>query len=170
MTDLLHVRRFATRFLLVGWVTVGCGSHADVASPGGPADGATGTGQDAEADTAVPTFEGGECPGPLTGDFPCEVAAVVAICQNCHRNPPIRGAPFPFMTYEDTQIVYSGPELRWQRMAKAIEPTAPLHMPPRTETDIPQLTDLQLNTMRAWFGACAPPVPEGAGCDKGEAP
>jgi len=135
---------------------------------GGGGSGGT-NGHDAQSDGAS-SFEAGECPGPLTGDLPCDVAAVMAICQNCHRNPPIRGAPFPFMTYEDTQIVYFGSERRWQRMATAIEPTAVLHMPPRTETDIPQLTDVQLNTMRAWFVACAPPLPEGEGCDKGEQP
>ena len=174
MTDLLHVLRLATTCLVVGWVMVGCGSHMDpppTGSPGGGggSGGTSGLDQDAQGTVdATPSFEAGECPGPVTGDLPCEIAAVLAICQSCHRNPPIRGAPFSFMSYEDTQAVYFGSERRWQRMAKVIEPTAPLHMPPRTETDIPQLTDAQLNTLRAWFVACAPPLAEGAGCDKGE--
>ena len=44
----------------------------------------------------------------------------------------------------------------------------PLHMPPRAATNVPQLTDAQLDTLRAWFRACTPPEPEGMGCDKGE--
>jgi len=108
------------------------------------------------------------CSAPKRGDFPCDVAAVIAICQNCHQRPPIRSAPFPFMTYEDTQEVYFGTELRAQRMKEVIEPDSPIQMPPPTATDVPQLTDAQRNTLRAWFRACTPPEPEGQGCDKGE--
>jgi len=135
---------------------------------GGGSGGTSGLDQDAQGTVdATPSFEAGECPGPVTGDLPCEIAAVLAICQSCHRNPPIRGAPFSFMSYEDTQAVYFGSERRWQRMAKVIEPTAPLHMPPRTETDIPQLTDAQLNTFistkvsRLWRRPVSGTSPEG---------
>jgi hypothetical protein len=126
-----------------------------------------GHGDQTSADAKI---RGDACPGPGQGDLPCEVAHVLEICQNCHQNPPVRGAPFPFLAYEDTQAVYFGTTLRWQRMAQVIEPDEPLHMPPRTATDIPQLTDPQLQTLRTWFAACTPPEPEGQGCDKGESP
>jgi hypothetical protein len=112
--------------------------------------------------------DAGVCTPPLTGDLPCDVAGVLAICQNCHNVPQVRNAPFPFLTYEDTQAAYFGPMRRWERMAQVIEPNDAVHMPPRTATDIPQLTDPQLDTLRNWFRACTPPEPEGQGCDKGE--
>jgi hypothetical protein len=122
-------------------------------------------GGDASADsTGLPDA----CAAPATGDLPCDVAAVLAICQNCHQNPPVRGAPFPFMTYEDTQAEYVAGLPRSWRMAQVIEADDAVHMPPRTATDIPQPTDQQLDTLRAWFRACTPPEPEGQGCDKGE--
>ena len=118
---------------------------------------------DASNDTVVSPDA---CSAPATGDLPCDVAAVLEICQNCHTMPPVRGAPFPFLTYEDTQEIYFGPTLRWQRMSQVIEPNDPLHMPPRSATDVPQPTDAQLDTLRAWFRACTPPEAEGMGCDK----
>jgi hypothetical protein len=119
----------------------------------------------ADADAAMPVEA---CSAPMQGDLPCDVADVLMICQNCHQMPPVRGAPFPFLTYEDTQQAYFGDIKRWQRMAQVIEPDDPLHMPPRAATDITQPTDQQLDTLRAWFRACTPPEPEGQGCDKGE--
>jgi hypothetical protein len=39
-----------------------------------------------------------------TGDFPCDVFAVVhSVCNKCHTNPTKNGAPFPLLTYADTQ-------------------------------------------------------------------
>ncbi len=121
----------------------------------------------AEADVSMPVEA---CSAPMVGDLPCDVAGVLMICQNCHQMPPVRGAPFPFLTYEDTQQTYFGDIKRWQRMSQVIEPDDAVHMPPRTATDIPQPTDQQLDTLRTWFRACTPPEPEGMGCDKGEAP
>jgi hypothetical protein len=67
------------------------------------------------------------------------------------------------LTYEDLQTQFGITGLvRWQRMAEVIEPGNAPHMPPR---DQPQLTLSDLATLRGWFGACAPPVSEGAGCD-----
>jgi hypothetical protein len=137
-------------FAFVAWSTaVGCGT--DDPAPVPPPD----SGVDA-------------CSQSTVGDLPCDVAAVLEICQNCHTMPPVRMAPFPFLTYEDTQAIYFGAMRRWERMAQVIEPDDALHMPPRMATDIPQLTDPQLETLRAWFRACTPPEPEGQGCDKGE--
>src|ERR1700760_1681726 len=50
-----------------------------------------------------------DCPAtPQTGDFPCAVFAVVhKKCNPCHQMPPLNGAPFPLLTYADTQSPYS---------------------------------------------------------------
>jgi hypothetical protein len=145
---------------LVAWSAAGCGTSDPPLVP---------PEHDAGADAAADAFDPADaCAPPALGDLPCDVSAVLDICRNCHTMPPVRMAPFPFLTYEDTQAIYFPPMRRWQRMQQVIEPNDPVHMPPPTATDIPQLTDAQLDTLRAWFRACTPPQPEGQGCDKGE--
>ena len=101
-----------------------------------------------------------------SGDYPCDVGAVIQNrCVQCHQSPPQHGAHFPLLRYEDTQQPYTASELRWQRMAQVIEPGVSPHMPYQ---DAGQLTSNELETLEAWFKACAPPVPEGQGCDQGE--
>jgi hypothetical protein len=149
---------------LASWTCTGCSSTDPASAPSPPSD----AGADAIDDASMDTTPFDACRGPSRGDLPCDIAQVLSICQNCHQMPPVRGAPFPFMTYEDTQAVYFGDMLRWQRMAQVIEPDSLIQMPPPTATDVPQLTDQQRGTLRAWFRACTPPEPEGQGCDKGE--
>jgi hypothetical protein len=105
---------------------------------------------------------------PKSGDLPCDVAAVLrARCQPCHQQPPKNHAPFPELTYEDLQMPFGITGLvRWQRMAEVIEPGNAPHMPPR---DRPQLNPSDFATLRGWFGACAPPLVEGTGCDNVDA-
>lgn len=111
-------------------------------------------------------------PGPTLGDLPCDVGTVLHDkCQPCHQSPPLSGAKFPLLTYEDTQQPFGTTgKLRWQRMAEVIEPGSVPHMPYRSSKypNTPQLTDSELQTLRDWFKACAPPVPEKQGCDVGE--
>ena len=103
---------------------------------------------------------------PDAGDLPCDVAAVLeSKCQPCHHSPPANGAPFPLLTYEDLVSPFGTDMLRWQRVAQVVEPDASLHMPPVAQ---PQPTPADLDTLRAWFAACAPPTAEGSGCDVGE--
>jgi hypothetical protein len=147
------------------WLATACSSSDATPAPTPRPDAG---GIDASDDPSVDIVGPDACPGPTRGDLPCDVAAVLSICQNCHQMPPVRTAPFPFMTYEDTQAIYFGDTRRWQRMAQVIEPDSPLRMPPPTATDIPQLSDAQRDTLRTWFRACTPPEPEGEGCDKGE--
>lgn len=112
--------------------------------------------------------DGAPCgPNPATGDLPCDVSAVlVDKCQSCHQDPPRNNAPWALLTYEDTQMPYGNKgKLRWQRMAEVVEPGAIPSMP---LPPAPPLTATQLDSLRGWFKACAPPVPEGQGCDTGE--
>jgi len=101
------------------------------------------------------------CPiDPQTGDFPCEVFAVVhQRCNPCHQDPPQNGAPFPLLTYEDTQQAYTPGKLRFQQMYDQIQPAAAPRMPLGGS-----LTDAELATLAGWLAACAPPEPQGAGC------
>ena len=109
--------------------------------------------------------------GSAHGDFPCDVAAVLAArCFPCHRSPTKNKAPFSLLTWEDTQKPWGllGLE-RWQRMAEVITPPNLPHMPPSSPNSPggpqPQLDDAQRATLLRWFSTCAPPVAEGTGCD-----
>jgi hypothetical protein len=101
---------------------------------------------------------------PPAGDLPCDVSAVLlARCLPCHQMPPRHHAPFSEMTYEDLLTPFGMTGLvRWQRMAEVIEQGNAPHMPPRA---LAQLSDSDFATLRGWFGACAPPIAEGSGCD-----
>jgi uncharacterized membrane protein len=98
------------------------------------------------------------------GDFPCDVGMVIqARCQPCHQVPQRNGAHFPLLTYEDTRQPFgTDGALRFNRMTQVIEPGFLPHMPPNGAT---QPTPSELETLRSWFKACAPPVAEGTGCD-----
>jgi hypothetical protein len=102
--------------------------------------------------------------------LPCDVSAVFQTrCQHCHTTPklpPPNNAPFTLRTYEDLTAPFGITNLRrWQRVAQVIEPGNYPHMPPSTQ---PQLVASDFSTLRGWFAACAPPVPEGTGCDVSE--
>jgi hypothetical protein len=127
----------------------GDGGPAD----GGPADG--GTADDCKITRSATV---------ASGDLPCPVAAVIsARCQPCHQSPPKNGAHFPILSYEDTQQKFGiDGLLRFQRMGEVIAPGGLPHMPP---VDHPQLASDELDTLLGWLSACAPPVPEGSGCD-----
>lgn len=122
--------------------------------------------EDARSDV-TPVDAGTDCAmQPSVGDLPFDVSAVlIGRCEPCHQSPTLNHAPFPLMSYEDTQHSFGiNGQLRWQRMAQVVEPAFLPHMPPSNQ---PQLTVDELNTLRSWFAACAPPVPEGTGGDNG---
>lgn len=113
-------------------------------------------------ETTVGGGDGGtQCPPPTVGDLPCPVAEVLqAKCQRCHQDPPLNHAPWPLKSFEDTQQPYGTTgKRRYERMAMVIEPDGVPHMP---LGQAPQLTPDELQTLRSWFAACAPPLPEGA--------
>jgi uncharacterized membrane protein len=101
---------------------------------------------------------------PTNGDLPEAVNAVLADkCQACHTSPPKNHAPWPLLSFEETQVRFGITEKRrWQRMAEVIEPGGSPHMP---FGNAPQLTADQLATLRAWFAGCAMPIAEGSGHD-----
>jgi hypothetical protein len=101
------------------------------------------------------------CPTtPQTGDFPCDVFAVVhKNCNPCHQMPPKNGAPFPLLMYSDTQQVFQPGELVFQQMFISIGPNGLPRMPLGG-----MLSPADYDTLEGWLGRCAPPVPLGTGC------
>jgi hypothetical protein len=106
-------------------------------------------------------------PLPATGDIPCEVFKVIhEVCNHCHVDPPLVGAPFPLLTYEDTQMPFdTHGKLRYQRMKEVIQPDGSPHMPfASTVIIVPPLTDAQFATLDAWL-TCPTPTAQGQGCE-----
>lgn len=106
-------------------------------------------------------------PVPATGDFPCDVFKVIhGTCNRCHQNPTLIGAPFPLLTYEDTQVPFdTHGKLNYQRMREVIQPDGAPHMPYKSTTIVvPELTPAEFATLDAWL-ACPMPVAEGQGCE-----
>jgi hypothetical protein len=98
---------------------------------------------------------------PSTGDLPCDVFEVLkARCHECHTLPQMGGAPMSFhlLTFEETQKPFGAGKL-WEAMKVDIETG---FMPFNKPED---LQGAELATMEKWFAACAPPVPEGMGCE-----
>lgn len=60
---------------------------------------------------------------PDTGNFPCEVFTVLQThCHSCHQAPPVSGAPYSLLTYEDTRPLNGMTTTpRWKRMAEVVK-------------------------------------------------
>ena len=113
--------------------------------------------EDGTCTTATSAGAGGAgsfvCKYPdASAGLPCEVFTILADnCHSCHTDPPANGAPFPLLTYEDTQAPYFKTDLkRWERMARVVEPNGS----PRMPLGLPPLDPAQLNPLRDWFATC----------------
>lgn len=124
------------------------------------------TEHDAELDRTggpLPNYDAGhdasscQLPGPSTVDaqIPCEVDAVLeAKCRRCHTEPQQNGAPFPLLTWKDTQVDYFGTPI-WVRMAEAV---ASGFMPLCAENScgnfvppVEKLTEGEKTTLLSWL-------------------
>jgi hypothetical protein len=95
-----------------------------------------------------------------TGEFPCEVEAIMDNCRRCHTDPPMNGAPFPLDTYEQSQELYAGKAV-WGRL-KAVLVDNPDFMP----LSPPKLTALEkIEVLDNWACQCAPPRAAGETCN-----
>jgi hypothetical protein len=159
-------------------------------STGASSSGATTASASASSSSGGPDAR--HCPTtPKTGDIPCDVFAVIhSICNQCHTSPPKNFAPFPILTYADTQQPFIGLHdngcvtdadcgptpgscvngmcngLRFQQMWLSIGGLSCPQMP-YMETPICERPDggaEQYATLHDWLGNCAPPVPAGTGC------
>ena len=71
------------------------------------------------------------------------------MCQQCHAAPPRNSAPFPLVTYADTQVVASGKPL-WSYMIVALQ-NGVMPLPPV------QIAPADRDTLIRWLDAGAPP-------------
>lgn len=136
----------------------GCNADTTEGCLAGPCTGGAGGGgggADAGAGAAAACD-----PTPQSGDFPCDVFAIIhAHCHACHADPPQNNAPFPLLTYADTQAEFHPGKLRFQQMYDQIQPEAAPRMPIGDS-----LSDAEMKTLGDWLAACAPPAPAGTGC------
>jgi uncharacterized membrane protein len=105
--------------------------------------------------------QGSPAPAPdasvVAGDLPCDVEHVlVTVCQHCHTSPPRNEAPFPLVTYADTQVTMSGHPV-WTFMLVVLEsermPLPPVQIEPRDRA-----------TLLAWLRAGAPAASGKSNC------
>jgi uncharacterized membrane protein len=87
----------------------------------------------------------------------CEIQAVLsAKCQRCHRSPLEHGAPFPLLTYGDTQARDSKGKARFEQMASAVDAE---YMPPQfieLAPPVALLTADERTALLAWCSQGAP--------------
>jgi hypothetical protein len=123
----------------------GFGSDASTSDAAGATDGAS--------FAAVPFANCGA--SPASGSIPADVLAVMsARCQTCHQDPPLNGAPFPLLTYDDVHGLFAMTIPKYQEMHALIQPDGSPHMPFGMA---PQLTAAQFKTLDDWLLDCAPP-------------
>jgi len=93
---------------------------------------------------------------PATPVSFCQAEIVLrTVCQRCHQEPPLHGAPFALMTWEDTQQPFEPGKPRWQRMREVVETD---FMPPRgirLEPPVMPLTCEEKSTLLGWLRQCA---------------
>ena len=97
-------------------------------------------------------------PRVVVGDVPCGPDKVLKnVCQFCHTNPPQHGAPFPLVTYANTQAELDGhPIFYWMEkyVTAEIMPLPPV-----------EISDGDRAILLKWLRAGAPPREVGVTCD-----
>lgn len=110
------------------------------------------------ASSAVGTGAGGaaECiklpSDPDTHGFPPAVFAVLSKnCYACHTDPPVNGAPQPFLFYPQTQAQYYTLDLTWWSQMRE---HAVLNKPPSMPFGLPPIPQCEKDILTAWFATC----------------
>jgi hypothetical protein len=81
--------------------------------------------------------------------IPCDANRVLEnVCQQCHTSPPRNSAPFPLVTYEDTQVIASGQPI-WTYMRTALQDGV-MPLPPV------EIDSADRDTLIRWLDAGAP--------------
>lgn len=98
--------------------------------------------------------------GPTGSVTWCQVSNVLqAKCQRCHVGTGLLGAPFPLVTYDDTQVREpSGDRRRWQVMQIMVEQNFMPPNDPRLNPPAEKLTSDERTTLDVWFAEGAKPV------------
>lgn len=82
------------------------------------------------------------------------------VCQQCHQNPPLHGAPIPLMTYEDTQAPFpTSTSPVWQTMQTVVSTRFMPYTADKTimPTVLPLDSD-DYDTLLSWLGQGATPL------------
>lgn len=84
----------------------------------------------------------------------CQVSEVLeAKCQRCHVDAGLHGAPFPLVSFDDTQVVEkSGDSRRWERMQLMVDQGFMPPEDPRLDPPPAKLTSDEKTTLMTWFG------------------
>jgi uncharacterized membrane protein len=87
----------------------------------------------------------------------CEMQAILqAKCQRCHDSPLAHGAPFPLLTYSDTQARDKKGHARFEQMANAIDTD---YMPPQFIDLDPPVAPLSAGERALLLAWCAQGAP-----------
>lgn len=119
-----------------------------------------------EAPTSTPSATGGSSDDASAGkggapvqsgtDWCAARAVLQAKCQRCHDEPQQNGAPFPLLTYADTQVVDRAGTPRSDKMQAALESD---YMPPqflKLTPEVEPLSDEERSTLLDWLSAVPP--------------
>ena len=94
----------------------------------------------------------------VSGDLPCDPKRVlVTVCQQCHTNPTQNAAPFPLVTYADTQATINGGKPIWQYMLSVVQ-NGVMPLPPV------QIDPGDRDTLLRWLQSGAPARAAGDMC------
>jgi uncharacterized membrane protein len=96
----------------------------------------------------------------------CDVAPILAAkCARCHGDPTQHGAPFPLVTYADTQepspLPGDSERTRAADMLSAVESNYMPFMDSSLDPPVSQLTCEERSTLLGWLRKGAFPPPEG---------
>jgi hypothetical protein len=142
--------------LVVSALLAGCSAGAQTVSPG-----ASDSSPAADASPPVDSSPAADTSPSSNLDIPCDPKRVlVAVCQQCHSNPPRNSAPFPLVTYADTQVISTGEPL-WHYMRIVVE-NGVMPLPPVT------ISAADRDTLTAWLEAGAPARGPTDSCDDGD--
>jgi hypothetical protein len=90
---------------------------------------------------------------------------LAAKCQGCHTQPPLHGAPFPLVTYDDTQVLnVTIDERRWELMEIVVGEDFMPPNDPRLNPPPEKLTADEKSQLMTWFAEGAKAV-GGTACD-----
>lgn len=129
-----------------------CSAPVAVPTPsgeGGAVSGSAGTGDAGDAGDASALIQG-------EPDWCAARAVLQAKCQRCHGEPAENGAPFPLLTYADTQVADRKGAPRYEKLKAAIEAE---YMPPlflQLTPAVEPLTADESATLLTWLSGQPP--------------
>lgn len=141
-----------------------CGEQSSERRGGGEIPDLTAGGGQAPPDGTAGTSEAGAAGALPTGPVPwCDAYRILdCVCQQCHQAPPLNGAPFPLLTYDNTQAHYPFASSKpiWQQMQTVVgNGFMPYQGDPTVMPPVQPLPAAQKATLLKWLTEGA--LPEG---------